>query len=320
MRRVWLRVTVLFGASVLALVGVELALRVSAPPTVEGARLPGELDASCASTHPTRGWTPRAGACGRDAQGLLHTPPTAAPDALTVLLEGDSVGEKAWAHVLPDVLAARMGRPVVLLNGAVSGYHTCQEADALRAHLAGARVDAVIVQTCANDLLGSVTALPDDPGGALSPAWSVVRVGVGWRRVPSRLLDTRIVQHALARIAGSSAGARLTPALATRCAGDMAARAAGLGVPLVAVHFPALVDPGETAPHLTRLRVEESAVRAAWSSVQVAQVDGRAVLSTLGSLAALAPHDADRLHPRPEAGHPIAQALAEPVAAALRAR
>ena len=100
----------------------------------------------------------------------------------------------------------------------------------------------------------------------------------------------------------------------------MAARADAAGVPLVVVHFPALVDHGETAPHLARLRVEEAAVRAAWSAVPVEQVEGRAALAALGSLAALAPHDADRLHPRPEAAHPIAQALAPPLAAALTPR
>ncbi len=310
------RAVAVAGGALLALGVTEAALRASMPdaPAVEGRRLPEELDAACAVTHPTRGWTMRAGACGRDAAGLMRTPPAPDAAAFTVLLEGDSVGEKAWAHALPDALSARLGRPVAVRNGAVSGYNTCQEADALRAHLAHARVDAVIVQTCANDLQGSVTVLPDTPG------WSVVRMGQGWRRMPSRLLDLRLGQLALARAVASSGAVRLSPAGAARCASDIAARARSADIPLVVLHFPALVDPGEGAPALARLRTDEAAVREVWARVAAAQIDGRAALAPLGPLAALAPHDADRLHPRAEAAHPIADALAGPVAAALGVR
>ncbi len=327
--RRWLyRGTSLIVATALSLgIAEGLARRASpSPPEVPGRDIPRGLLADCVVTDASRGWAFRPGACGRDADGLLRLASRGADDsAWTLLLEGDSVGENAWTHPLPDALAAELGRPVVVLNGAVSGYNTCQEAGALRAHLGAVRVDAVVVQTCVNDLGGSVTLLPSSPG------WSKVFAAGRWRSIPTPLLDLRLGQLALATVLASPRtptstanvavpSAFLTPAMATRCAQDIQAQADAAGVPLAVLHFPALVDVTEDTPPLEHLRRQEADVQRAWAGVTARQLQGRSVLEPLGALAERATSDEDRLHPSPRAAQAIADAVAPALANALTPR
>ncbi|MFZ5479848.1 MAG: hypothetical protein ACOZNI_23995 [Myxococcota bacterium] len=281
-----------------SLAGAEVAARGLWPD--DGSLAPGTLDArtqSCAQRHPTRGWIV-AGRCGRDDRGLLTGAPTG---GRRLLLVGDSVAEGEWANAL----ARRLG--VTLLNAATSGYNTCQEAVALAELVASERPDAVLLQTCPNDHVGSAVVLPDG-------AWSSVAWDGGWRRVPTLALRSRLVQIAIVARSTATQAGELGDRVA-RCA--RAAVAAAYGVPMAVLHFPALVDPDETDARLVALRAEEARMREVWAPIDVAQVDGRAALAGLGPLARLTESDADRIHPRRDLGPRIGDALAGPVAEAL---
>lgn len=283
-----------------------------APPPVPGGRVADGLSTECATTHPTLGWAYRAHRCGRDAHGLQRHPGTAAAGAATVLLIGDSVGEKEWSAHLPAALERATGRPVQLLNGAVSGYHLCQEADALRLRLAALRPDYVLLQSCPNDLVGSVTVLP---GG---PHTSLVQTRHGWWEVPRVLLRYRLPQVALVHAgmrAPTPGGGSLGPA-GPRCAEQMAADLAARDIPAAVLHFPALVDTDDTSGPATTLHANEAGIRAAWSGTALPKVDARPPLEAVTPLSALAGGPGDLLHPKPGTGALIAAALAPALAEA----
>jgi hypothetical protein len=254
----------------------------------------------------------RPNKCGADGRGLRTLPADAPADARVVLLVGDSVGEKEWAAVLPVALGARVGAPVKLRSAAVSGYNTCQLAKTLAETLRPERPDAVLVQTCPNDLVGSVAVLPAGPWSAL------VQTHDGWWRVPRLVLDSRLGQVALVE-AGLRAAAPHRGALgaaAARCTADIARRVAEAGVPAAVLHFPGLVDRSDPSPEAERLRRDEADVQAAWASAPLPRLDGRALLEPRGRLSSLATGATDLLHPRPGTGVQIAEAIAGPLAEA----
>ncbi len=283
------------------------------PPPLPGARLADGLSAECATTHPTLGWAYRAGRCGRDAHGLQRFPWPAPDGARSLLLIGDSVGEKEWSAHLADALRAATGVPVEVLNGAVTGYHLCQEAEALRLRLAELRPDAVVLQSCPNDLVGSVTTLPAGPHTAL------VQTARGWWTVPRALLRYRLPQVALVAAgmrAPTSGGGSIGPA-GPRCAQQMAEDLARTGIPGVVLHFPALVAADDPSPEARQLLGNEAGVRAVWAETPLPRVDGRPALEAVVALPELSGGRGDLLHPKPGTGALVAAALAGPLAEGL---
>lgn len=275
---------------------------------------PGMLDSrteACARRHPTRGWIIQ-GRCGRDERGLFEQKTAPEAEAWRLLVVGDSVAEGEWTGVLARQLEAYVGRPVVLLNAATSGYNTCQEAVAVSELLATERPDAVLLQTCANDSLGSAVVIPEGD-------WSIVAWNGRWQRIPSVLLQSRLVQLALVSRSRPSTQGRLGSQV-RRCAEDAVSAANTAGVPMVVLHFPVLVDDDEDDERLRGLRAEEASLRADWKGVDVAQVEGRVALGTLGSLAAIATTDEDRIHPKRTEADRVGAAFASPVAAGLGLR
>lgn len=275
---------------------------------------PGTLDSqteSCARRHPTRGWAIQ-GRCGRDQRGVFEQKAPPAAGAWRLLLVGDSVAEGQWSGVLARQLEAYVGRPVALLNGATSGYNTCQEAVALSELLATEHPDAVLLQTCANDSLGSSVVIREGD-------WSIVAWNGRWQRIPSALLRSRLVQLALVSRSRPSTKGRLGSQV-RRCAEDAVSAARAAGVPMVVLHFPVLVDDGEDDERLQGLRAEESSLRADWKGVDVPQVEGRVALGALGSLAAIATTDEDRIHPKRAEAERVGAALAAPIAAGFELR
>jgi hypothetical protein len=89
---------------------------------------------------------------------------------------------------------------------------------------------------------------------------------------------------------------------------------------MVVLHFPVLVDDGEDDERLQGLRAEESSLRADWKGVDVPQVEGRVALGALGSLAAIATTDEDRIHPKRAEAERVGAALAAPIAAGFELR
>ena len=244
------------------------------------------------------------GRCGRDRHGFLldQARPLGDPAARRVMIIGDSVGEQSWTLHLSDALQRRGGAPVEMWNASVGGYGTCQEAAAARELIGLARPDVVVVETCANDVFGSPVVLSGEGGRP------EVVVGGRLRSFPRPLLSVAIFRLGLARVAVR--GSHETTMEAARdCARDLVATVGA--IPLVVVHFPALVDDPDD-PQLG----EEQRVLEVWSHVPGIRLRERLV--RLGPLARLRESASDTIHPRESAQAAIAETFVEDVAAALR--
>lgn len=299
------RLAALGFGSVLALLLAEGAARV-AEPFGDIGDFARHLDVDtlgCARPSLTRIYE-IVGRCRRDAHGFLldRARPLGNPSAKRVLVIGDSVGEQSWTLHLGDALEAEGRGQVEVWNASVGGYGTCQEAAATRELIGIARPDVVIVQTCANDVFGSPAVLAGADGTT-----SVV-MGERLRTFPSALLGSALFRQVLAR-ASSGAGAASTVASSRACAQDIVATVGG--IPLVVVHFPALVDDPKHP-----LLADEADVLAAWADVPGIRLRDR--LGSLGTLRSLRENANDAIHPRESVQLAIAASFSEDVSAAMR--
>lgn len=268
-------------------------------------RFAGHLDADtagCASASLTRIYE-IVGRCGRDDDGFLLDKgrPLGDPAARRVMVIGDSVGEQSWTLHLADRLRARGLGPVEVWNASVGGYGTCQEAAAAEELVGLARPDVVVVETCPNDVFGSPVVLAGHDGFA-----SAVVDGER-RRFPRVLLASALFRRGLGRATGA-AKAQTTVEAARECARRLV-RVVG-SIPLVVVHFPALVDDPRHP-----LLAEERDVEAAW-----ADAPGIRLRERLGRVAELRESPTDLFHPREGVQHRIAASFVDDVAAAMGAR
>lgn len=255
----------------------------------------------CASPSLTRIYEV-VGRCGRDRHGFLldQARPLGQPDARRVMVVGDSVGEQSWTLHLADALQRRVGGRVEVWNASVGGYGTCQEAAATRELLAVARPDVVVVETCANDVFGSPVVLTGGSGSAEAV------LGGRRRSFPRPLLNVALFRLGLARFAVRGTD-ETTVETARACARDLVATVGA--IPLVVVHFPALVD-----DPLHPLAADERNVLEAWSDVPGVRLRDRLV----GPLTRLRESSTDAIHPRENMQAAIAETFVEEVAAALR--
>lgn len=125
------------------------------------------------------------GRCGTNSAGLhdRERDLTRRPGEWRLLVLGDSISErKLYPDLLEVTLSARLDRPVTVLNAAISGYATANEAGLLRARVDEFDPDAVLVQTCLNDYVNTPVLVRHDDrqlflhdeGGELataSPFW-----------------------------------------------------------------------------------------------------------------------------------------------------
>ncbi len=296
-------VRVLFGVAVGLLVAEGVARLVEGRLSVgDFARHLDATTAGCAQPSVTRIYEV-VGRCGRDRHGFLldQERPLGNPSARRLMVIGDSVGEQSWTLQLGDALQRRGRGQVEVWNASVGGYGTCQEAAVARELLAVARPDAVVVETCPNDVFGSPVVMTGPSGAA------EVVMGGRLRAVPRPLLHVAMFRLALPLLAVSGRY-DTTVAEAQACARDLVATVGA--IPLVVVHFPALVD-DPAHP----LLVEERNVLAAWSDVPGIRLRER--LSERGPLSRLRESSADAIHPRESVQGDIAAVLVEDVAAAL---
>lgn len=115
----------------------------------------------CYAEHPTVGYAPRPGTCGRDDRGLRVHEPGLPGDPLKVLVVGDSIADQdEWVAVLQDQLEVELQRPVLALNSGVPGFDTCSEVALMEARAQAADVDLVLLQLCLNDFEVSAAVLP----------------------------------------------------------------------------------------------------------------------------------------------------------------
>ncbi len=244
------------------------------------------------------------GRCRRDAHGFLldRARPLGNPSAKRVLVIGDSVGEQSWTLHLSDALQAEGRGQVEVWNASVGGYGTCQEAAATRELIGVARPDVVVVQTCANDVFGSPAVLEGADGT------TTVVMGARLRTFPSALLGSALFRQVLAR-ASRGAGAASTVASSRACAQDIV-RTVG-DIPLVVVHFPALVDDPKHP-----LLADEGDVLEAWADVPGIRLRDR--LASLGPLRSLRENANDAIHPRESVQAAIAASFSAEVSAAMR--
>lgn len=209
----------------------------------------------CARPSPVRGWEGRPDACGRGALGIYDgghalSRPEGTP---RVLVLGDSVSaDDTWARSLEAGLRSRLHPELQVWNAGVAGYDTCQEASALRELLPRVEPDLVLVQTCVNDLDGSLFLTPA-PG---APGSVEVHLNGRTSTFPRWLFSSRLLAWGALSWAAHGSGSAPSPSgpgtgrreLVGRCFADLASAAREAGVPLGVLHFPVFVAPGTPDP------------------------------------------------------------------------
>lgn len=293
----------------------EVALRIH--PVIPG-QMTRALDASnteaaCTENSLTRGWAPIPGACGHDTHGtLLHGDPDA-PRAMLIL--GDSV--TAGDHWVAPTAAALIAEAPDLRvhNAAVSGYDTCQELETWRQLGPVLQPELVVLQTCANDVLGSHALVPlsndhvryhlhDADGGRAAvdfPLWVL----------HSRLLSLAVLSWGQATAEPVLEDPVLSEGFARHCLLLLTEEVKATGADLVAIAFPVLFDRASGSKE-ERFRSQETAIRQALRDNGVPTLPVRSLLKSPLAEARSDPNDL--LHPSEEAH----QALAPDVTTFLR--
>jgi hypothetical protein len=221
-------------SATIAAVTAELWLR-GTPIQADGWPPRSDNEIACMQPSLTRGYAPRPGACGRDADGAIrHT--FAGPDPTEVMLVGDSLSTHAWVPALARSLAPLVApRGLDVHNLAVSGYDTCQEAATWEER--SFTPDLLVLQTCPNDLG------PPTPSLVRVPGDQVRYYGKdGTITFPAILLQSRLATSA-ALLVGQQLGSEPTPPRDAQteleCLDALREGADRVGVPLVVLEFPA---------------------------------------------------------------------------------
>lgn len=297
------RLALLLGGVLVGLALVELGFRTwpPAPPTYPRAALPG--DKGCLEDHLTLGYAARPGECERDAEGFItleHPGPT---PVLEVLLVGDSISEVPyWLDLALARIGERRGVGTRLRSAGVIGYDACQELEALRLALKRTEPDLVVLQTCANDLLGTAVLTRTAQGNlrfygprgaATLPAWTLHSEALSWVLLTGPLLRWQADSR---RVGGTSP---LEWHVQRDCWAAMPGLLGPEDPPLVAVAMPLLVDLSPTSP-LWEQDGEEGHERRVLRWVREAGIptlDLRPGLEAQGSLVALRHRQGDHVHP-----------------------
>ena len=137
-------------------VSAELFFRVYLPLPVQVSMVESEnRGGNCFEASFAAGYTPVANRCGRDGNGLLRSKGRTSG----ILVLGDSLSDRdGWAQLIEEKYPDR------IINGAVSGYGTCQELHWFRVIDQRIQVEGLILQMCPNDLGGSASLVPLENG------------------------------------------------------------------------------------------------------------------------------------------------------------
>jgi peptidoglycan/LPS O-acetylase OafA/YrhL len=163
----WLRVAALAAAGVVLLVGSELVVRQVAPQEILGwGERPSLEPDSTVSWRLKPSLQIRLRWEGYDYQVTSNSlgfpgpeyPPSKPPQTLRILTTGDAFTSaegvdtgQAWPRLLEDSLARRTGRPVEVLNFAITGYGPNQYAAVIRSYAPIYKPDLIIVEMFVND-------------------------------------------------------------------------------------------------------------------------------------------------------------------------
>lgn len=136
--------------------GAELFFRAYFPLPLQVAMAESEnRGGDCFEASFEAGYKPVANRCGRDDNGLLRSKGKKSG----ILVLGDSLSDRdGWAQIFGDKYPDRV------INGAVSGYGTCQELHWFRELDRRIQIEGLILQMCPNDLGGSASLVPLENG------------------------------------------------------------------------------------------------------------------------------------------------------------
>lgn len=288
-------------AMALSLAGLELGARAFIDG--EDIPFPQPKDSGygrCVEPDLSRGYAPVPGACDFNEHGYLGPvlPPkgeSPGPEPFRILLAGDSIGALGyWVAQLEAGLQAELGREVVIFNGAVSGYNLCQDWMTLRELAPLTEPDLLLVQSCTNDVLGSLVLRPTSRGGLVMDTG-----GGGTMRLPGAILHSRFLTFLAVRYGASKMSDRLAGGRhiedATRCLAGVRDLALQLKVPARVLLFPELVDPGELG--FQEALHQEATIQERAEFVGLTVISLRSVLEGEGGMARFRPGEHDRIHP-----------------------
>jgi len=215
--------------------------------------------AECIEPSPIRGWAARPDVCGRGPHGVFDGGnPNPRPEGVPrVLVVGDSVSaDDGWTRVMESELRAAVHPELQVWNAAVASYDTCQEAHALSELIDEADPDVVLVQTCVNDVGGSLMISPVGNGRVR------IRRGLKSAEFPAWMLHSRLLSWGAALWTASQGEEEALASLKTleACMRDMQQTASEHGAAFGVLHFPVLVSNTRNIPS-EFLRDERSLVQ-----------------------------------------------------------
>lgn len=251
---------------------------------------------ACYEEHSLLGYVPRAGRCGRDANGLRVHDATRPSDRtpLRVLVLGDSIADQdQWVGWTRSEAEKALGVPLQAFNSGVPGYDTCSEVALLEERLLDVEPDALLLQFCLNDFEVSAAVVPLGDGR--------VRLHAGHTYdVPAWVLRSRLALFAMLKLGigrGEAATLRKPTAPIDPCLDRLAEIGRERDIPVSVVLFPAFVS----EPDALRVPVAGEPM-----TVSQAEAHARALFDARGFstfalrpvLAAAGPLESQRNEPR----------------------